>query len=103
MSYRERIEQYIAVEAKPVDKYGHQPRLYALTRRIGNGLMYDDDVVHGGHSTRVQNFLPRVSHVPRNVIQNESRISRRSSQNDWRLMYTLSYLNLWRRMTSRGA
>ena len=42
----------------------------------------DDDVLHRGHSTRVQNFLPRVSHVPRNVIQNDSRISRTSSQND---------------------
>ncbi|MGO4211326.1 HD domain-containing protein, partial [Terriglobus sp. YAF25] len=26
-------------------KYGHQPRLYALTRKIGEGLDYDDDVV----------------------------------------------------------
>ena len=46
MNYRERIEQYIAQEAKPVDKYGHQPRLYALTRQIGKGLLYDDDIVH---------------------------------------------------------
>ena len=46
----------------------------------------DHDVLHGGHSTRVQNFLPRDSHVPRNVIQNESRISLTSSQNDWCLM-----------------
>ena len=46
MSYRERIEQYIAMEAKPVDKYGHQPRLYALTRLVGAGVQYDDDVVH---------------------------------------------------------
>lgn len=46
MSYREKIEQYIAIEAKPVDKYGHQPRLYALARLVGDGLAYDDDVVH---------------------------------------------------------
>jgi len=47
MSYhRERIEQFIAGEAKPVDKYGHQPRLYALTRQVGAGLSYDDDIVH---------------------------------------------------------
>ncbi|HEY3741578.1 MAG TPA: HD domain-containing protein [Bryobacteraceae bacterium] len=46
MSYREKIEQYIREEATPVDKYGHQPRLYALTRQVGNGLDYDDDIVH---------------------------------------------------------
>jgi uncharacterized protein len=46
MSYREKIEQYIREEAKPVDKYGHQPRLYALTKLIGVGLDYDDDIVH---------------------------------------------------------
>ncbi len=46
MSYREAIESYIAREARPVDKFGHQPRLYALTRQIGAGLDYDDDVVH---------------------------------------------------------
>ena len=46
MTCRQKIEEYIAVEAKPVDKYGHQPRLYALTRLVGAGLSYDDDVVH---------------------------------------------------------
>ncbi len=46
MSYRHKIEQYIAAEAKPVDKYGHQPRLYALALLVGDGLSYDDDVVH---------------------------------------------------------
>ena len=45
MSWRESLISYIRREAKPVDKYGHQPRLYALTRRIGEGLEYDDDVV----------------------------------------------------------
>jgi len=43
--YRERIREYIRQEAKPVDKFGHQPRLYALTRKIGKDLSYDDDVV----------------------------------------------------------
>ncbi len=36
---------YIRREARPVDKYGHQPRLYALTRKVGEGQIYDDDVV----------------------------------------------------------
>ncbi len=43
--FRQRIEEYIGREARPVDKFGHQPRLYALTLRIGADLVYDDDVV----------------------------------------------------------
>ncbi len=43
--YRERIQAYIRQEAKPVDKFGHQPRLYALTRKIGKEMSYDEDVV----------------------------------------------------------
>ncbi len=43
--WRAALIEYIRREAKPVDKFGHQPRLYALTRRIGEGLTYDDDVV----------------------------------------------------------
>ncbi len=49
-AWREAIRLYIANEAKPVEKFGHQPRLYALTRLIGaglqDGLEYDDDVVY---------------------------------------------------------
>lgn len=43
--FRTAIRDYIRIEAKPVDKYSHQPRLYALTRQIGKNLNYDDDVV----------------------------------------------------------
>jgi uncharacterized protein len=43
--FRQSIRDYIAREARPVDKFGHQPRLYALTREIGVGHEYDDDVV----------------------------------------------------------
>ena len=43
--FRDAIRDYIEREARPVDKFGHQPRLYALTQRIGAGLEYDDDVV----------------------------------------------------------
>lgn len=46
MSYREQIAAYIEAEAKPREKFGHQPRLYALTRDVGEGLEYDDDVVY---------------------------------------------------------
>jgi uncharacterized protein len=43
--YRHALETYIATHAKPAHKFGHQPRLYALTQQIGQGLTYDDDVV----------------------------------------------------------
>jgi uncharacterized protein len=43
--FRTAIREYIRREAKPVDKYSHQVRLYALTRRLGQELTYDDDVV----------------------------------------------------------
>lgn len=44
--YRAALEAYIAANANPAHKYGHQPRLYALTQQIGQGLIYDDDVVY---------------------------------------------------------
>jgi uncharacterized protein len=43
--FRDAIVDYIRVQAKPVDKFSHQPRLYELTRQIGAGQTYDDDVV----------------------------------------------------------
>lgn len=43
--FRQAIRDYIVREARPADKYGHQPRLYALARRVGAGCDYDDDVV----------------------------------------------------------
>jgi uncharacterized protein len=44
-NFRTALTEFIRREAKPIDKYGHQPRLYALTRLVGEGLDYDDDVV----------------------------------------------------------
>lgn len=32
-------------QGRPVEKFGHQPRLYELTLQIGEGHAYDDDVV----------------------------------------------------------
>lgn len=43
--YRPILETYIANHANPPHKFGHQPRLYALTKQIGQDLAYDDDVV----------------------------------------------------------
>jgi uncharacterized protein len=45
-NFRVRLADYVSSQALPVDKLGHQPRLYALTRLIGEGLSYDDDVVY---------------------------------------------------------
>lgn len=43
--FRDALVAYIREQAKPVDKFSHQPRLYALTREVGLGQSYDDDVV----------------------------------------------------------
>lgn len=44
-SWRRSVIRYLRDEAQPVDKFGHQPRLYALARDIGAALSYDDDVI----------------------------------------------------------
>ena len=44
--YRLALQQYLEANANPQYKYSHQPRLYALTQQIGQGLHYDDVVVY---------------------------------------------------------
>jgi uncharacterized protein len=50
MSFRDQLEQYLRSEAKPPYKFGHQPRLYALTQQIAAltvpAQQYDDDIVY---------------------------------------------------------
>ena len=43
--WRNSVIEYIRIEARPADKFGHQPRLYALATEIGRGLQYDDDIL----------------------------------------------------------
>jgi uncharacterized protein len=43
--FRAAIQEYISREARPVEKFGHQPRLYALAKQVGAGHEYDDDVL----------------------------------------------------------
>jgi len=73
--WRESVVHYIRVEAQPVDKFGHQPRLYALACRIGEGLAFDDDVLFAaawmhdlgvflGHRPSDPDELARWDHVP---------------------------------------
>jgi uncharacterized protein len=44
--YREAIVDYIRAQAKPPDKFSHQPRLYQLAKRLADGHAYDDDVLY---------------------------------------------------------
>ena len=75
MSWREQLETYVRHEARPVEKFGHQPRLYALTQTIGAGVDYDDDVVFAaaylhdlgvfvGHRPEDPAALAQWDHVP---------------------------------------
>lgn len=72
--YRTDIEALLRKHARPLDKHGHQPRLYALTRHVGEGLAYDDDVVFAaaylhdlgvfiGHRPEDPEALARWNHV----------------------------------------
>jgi uncharacterized protein len=44
--FRSQLAEYVSGQALPIDKLGHQPRLYALTQLVGQGMSYDDDVVY---------------------------------------------------------
>jgi len=43
--YRRATIDYLRANALPPDKFSHQPRLYALARRLGEGGAFDDDVL----------------------------------------------------------
>ena len=72
--YRAVLNHLIRSQALPADKYGHQPRLYALCRLVGEGAVYDDDVVFAaaylhdlgvfiGHRPEEPELLSRWNHV----------------------------------------
>jgi uncharacterized protein len=44
--YRQAIADYIRAQAKPPDKFSHQPRLYRLATRLADGHPYDDDILY---------------------------------------------------------
>jgi len=44
--YREAIAEFIRAQARPPDKFAHQPRLYRLAKRLAEGQTYDDDVLY---------------------------------------------------------
>ena len=45
-NWRDALADYVREQAKPIEKFGHQPRLYALTQQIGATETYDDDIVY---------------------------------------------------------
>jgi hypothetical protein len=78
--WRNSLVEYIRAEAQPQDKFGHQPRLYALACRIGEGMDYDDDVLFAaawmhdlgvflGHRPSEPELLARWNHVPYTVAR----------------------------------
>jgi uncharacterized protein len=64
-TYRKALSDYVARQARPVDKYGHQPRLYALAREIAAGQDYDDDVVFA--AAWLHDLGVFVGHRPENI------------------------------------
>jgi len=79
-SWRRSVVEYIRGEAQPADKFGHQPRLYALACRIGEGLEFDDDVLFAaawmhdlgvflGHRPSDLEQLARWDHVPYTIAR----------------------------------
>jgi uncharacterized protein len=78
--WRESLVAYIRAEAQPVDKFGHQPRLYALACRVGEGLVFDDDILFAaawmhdlgvflGHRPQDPDQLSRWDHVPYTIAR----------------------------------
>ena len=77
-SWRESVMGFIRAEARPIDKYGHMPRLYALASTLGREMSYDDDVLFAaawlhdlglflGHRPRELETLAGWDHVPYTV------------------------------------
>src|SRR5256885_14307742 len=44
--YRQAIADYVRSNAKPPDKFSHQPRLYQLASRLAEGRPFDEDVLY---------------------------------------------------------
>ena len=80
VGWRESVVEYIRAEAQPVDKFGHQPRLYALACRVGEGTEFDDDILFAaawmhdlgvflGHRPEDPDQLARWDHVPYTIAR----------------------------------
>ena len=80
--WRDSVVAYIQAEAQPADKFGHQPRLYALTQRIAESVVEpcDDDILFAatwmhdlgvflGHRPADPKALAGWDHVPYTVAR----------------------------------
>jgi uncharacterized protein len=78
--WRESVVAYIRAEALPKDKFGHQPRLYALACRLGEGMEFDDDILFAaawmhdlgvflGHRPQDPEQLACWDHVPYTIAR----------------------------------
>jgi uncharacterized protein len=65
--FRSWLAEYVRAQALPVDKLGHQPRLYALTQLVGQGLVYDDDVVYA--AAWLHDLGVFIGHRPEDPVQ----------------------------------
>ena len=91
-SWRDSVMTYIREEARPIDKFGHQPRLYALARRIAEeqsreGASCDDDVLFAaawmhdlgvfvGHRPSDPAELAAWDHVPYTIAKSTEMLRR---------------------------
>jgi len=84
--WRESVIEYIRTAAQPQDKFGHQPRLYALAAEIGQGMEYDDDILFAaawmhdlgvflGHRPVDPEQLSRWDHVPYTIRRSRELLS----------------------------
>jgi uncharacterized protein len=80
--WRDSVIACIRAEALPADKFGHQPRLYALACRLGEGTEFDDDTVFAaawmhdlgvfiGHRPQDPSELARWDHVPYTIARSQ--------------------------------
>ena len=63
--YRRAIADYIRANARPPDKFSHQPRLYQLARRLAGDQPFDDDVLHA--ATWMHDLGVFIGHRPENI------------------------------------
>lgn len=84
--WRSSVIAYIREEAQPIDKFGHQPRLYRLATEIGRGMQYDDDILFAavwmhdlgvflGHRPEDAEQLSRWDHVPYTIQRSRELLS----------------------------
>ncbi|MFO1489173.1 MAG: HD domain-containing protein [Verrucomicrobiota bacterium] len=65
--FRQALIDYIREQARPVEKFSHQPRLYELTRAVGQGQAYDDDIVFA--AVWLHDLGVFVGHRPEDPVQ----------------------------------